>query len=85
MLSFEEDSGDALFDACTRDPEDEGMSLAKAAGIVRNQMFSSLPDLKGSIDADYIKSSVPLSLVYLVRILLEGTKVSADDEMVKTL
>ena len=84
-MSFEEDSGDALFDACTRDAEDEGRSLAKAARIVRNQMFSSLPDFKGSFDADYIKSSLPLSLVYLVRMLLEGTNVSADDETVKTL
>ena len=82
-MSFEEDSGDTLFDACTKDAEDEGMSLAKAAGIVRNQMFSSFPDFQGSFDADYIKSSVPLSLVYLVRMLLEGTNVSADDETIK--
>ena len=80
LLCFEEDSGDAFFDACIRDAEDDGMALARVAGIVRNEMFSNFPDFKGSFDAEYLKSSVPLSLAYLVRMLLEGTNVSTNDE-----
>ena len=38
-IYFEEDSGDALFDACIRDAEDDGMALSRAAGIVRNELF----------------------------------------------
>ena len=83
LLTFEENSGEALFDACSKDLENDGMVLAKAADIVRKDIFSSFPEFEGSFDADYVKSSVPFSLVYLVRMLLEGTNCPADNETVE--
>eukprot|EP00794_Sanderia_malayensis_P013411 gene13411-14786_t len=83
LLSFEEDNGDALLDACIRSSQDDGISLAKGAEIVRKDIFSKFPLFDGSFNAEYIKSSVPLSLVYLIQMMLEGTNISPDDEVLE--
>ena len=72
LLGFREETGEALFDACMYDSQDDGMCLARAADIIRDDLFAKFPAFNGHFDSNYVHASVPKSLVCLVRMLLEG-------------
>eukprot|EP00795_Rhopilema_esculentum_P009986 gene9986-18610_t len=52
-----------FLDACSKDSEKDCMVLAKAADIVRKDMFSSFPEFEGHFDADYVKPLVPATVI----------------------
>ena len=54
------------------DSQDDGMCLARAADIIRDDLFAKFPAFNGHFDSNYVHASVPKSLVCLVRMLLEG-------------
>ena len=78
LLSSEDVTGDALYDACVRSSEDDGICLAKAAKIIRREILKSKYSFKGRFDVESQKECVPSSLIHLVRMILEGTDISAE-------
>ena len=54
------------------DSQDDGMCLARAADIIRDDLFAKFPAFNGHFDSNYVHASVPKSLVFLVHMLLEG-------------
>ena len=85
LLSVQEEAGEALFDACLRNAHDDGICVARAAEIIRRDLFAEFPNFEGHFDPEYVHSSVPKSLVCLIRMMLEGCyspslAVNSDDD-----
>ena len=76
LLAFNEDIGFALRKACETDYDDEAVILAKAAKIVRRDMFQ-LPKttFTGTFEEDCQQKSVPQSLTSLVGMILGGPNI----------
>ena len=83
LLSFNDDVGNALRNACLDDCDDEAICLAKAAKIIRRDMTSA-----DTVDTQFDGSSfpqgcqeasVPKSLVALVSIILHGPAITRRD------
>ena len=78
MLAFESDIGHVLSAACDMDYDNDAVVLAKAARIIRRDLFdlrSSTDEFSGSFDDDCQTSSVPVSLLGLVRMIHEGPNI----------
>ena len=80
LLSFQGEIGEALFDACLHSLQDDGMCLARAAEIIRNDFFTEFPPFEGHFNSEYVRSSVPQSLLCLIRMLLEGPNCGPNNE-----
>ena len=79
LLIFEDDAGDAIRDACAFNAMNDGMCLAKAASILRRNMFDEYPRFKGSFSDDYTcEKSVPCTIVQFIRMVLEGPDLETD-------
>ena len=83
LLSFNDDVGNALRNACLDDCDDEAICLAKAAKIIRRDMTSAdTVDTQfdgSSFQQGCQEASVPKSLVALVSIILHGPAITRRD------
>ena len=70
ILAFEDGIGQALIDLCKINNDDNAICLARAADIIREQLF--LNDDSPSTGSQNV---VPQSLVMLVRMILEGSSI----------
>ena len=66
---------DALLENLERCREDDGMSLLKAANIIREDLFDSNSLFNRNFDYSSQESSVPKSLLVLLRMILEGANI----------
>ena len=71
VLAFEDGIGQALVDLCKINNDENAMCLARAADIIREQLFLT-DDESNMIDG---KNVVPQSLVMLIRMILEGSSI----------
>ena len=71
LLAFDTDLGDALKKACDSDSDAEAIFLAKAAQIVRKDIFNEKYSFDGTLD----NSFVPESLLALVTMIMEGPNI----------
>ena len=74
MLVFDEDIGAALGKACEQDSDSNAVHLARAAQIVRQNIFSSNP-FTGSFEENVQEKAVPHQLLALVSMVLEGPNI----------
>ena len=72
FLVFNGDVGDALEKACEHDADSDAVHLARAATIVRQDMFSIKMEFSGSFQAQCQEQSVPISLLALVTMVLNS-------------
>ena len=72
LLVFNDAIGDAIRNACKQDYDSEALHLARAAKIVRRDMFSIQQSFKGTFEVDCQEKSVPPSLLALVNMIVEG-------------
>ena len=72
MLSFDDDAGHALRDACLDDADDETICLAKVADIIRRDMFGMHTGFDGAFPRGCQEDDVPKSLVALVSLIMDG-------------
>ena len=63
-MTLKEETGSAIFDSCSFSGEDDGRCLARAAKIIRKQMFAD------DKEEPKYEASVPASLYSLVRMIL---------------
>lgn len=87
VLMFNHAIGDAKRKACEKDFDSEALHLARAASIVRRDMFSMKQTFRGIFEADCQKQSIPASLLALVDMILEGPSIKKEmpvDKPVKT-
>ena len=81
MLAFRKDVGDAIAKACEMDSDNDAIHLARAAEIVRRQMFGEAKPFIGFPEGCQ-KESVPQMLICLVNMILEGPNIK--DQMTDT-
>lgn len=74
-LGFSRNIGAALNFAKTHDHDAEAMYLAKAAMLVRKELFCKKQCVNGAFDAHSQRSEVPELLLALVDMILEGLNV----------
>ena len=87
LLVFNHAIGDAIQKACENDFDSEALHLARAATIVRRDMFKMQQTFKGTFEADCQKKAIPQSLLALIDMILQGPSIkkgSPDDKPVKT-
>ena len=78
MFCVESDIGHVLSAAYDMDYDNDAVVLAKAARIIQRDLFnlrSSTDEFSGSFDDDCQTSSVPVSLLDLVRMIHEGPNI----------
>ena len=78
MFCVESDIGHVWSAACDMDYDNDAVVLAKAARIIQRDLFdlrSSTDEFSGSFDYDCQISSVPVSLLGLVRMIHEGPNI----------
>lgn len=75
LLVFNEDVGNALGKACAYDADNDAVHLARAATIVRKEMFKLKNSFIGSFDTECQENSVPASLLALVSMVINGTNI----------
>jgi len=75
FLAFKTDLANALQKAHLEDSDEEAMHLAKAAIIVRKEMFTHKYTFDGSFKSNCQANSVPPSLVSLVNMILYGPNI----------
>ncbi len=74
-LVFDEDVGPALGKACKGDMDSDAVVLARAAQIVRQQMFEDSKLFNGSFGENCQQESVPKILLALVTMVLEAPSI----------
>ena len=79
MLSFDDDVGHALRDACLDDANDEDICLAKAADIIRRDIFWLQTGFSGSFPRGCQEDDLPKSLVALVSMIMDGLTIKKRD------
>ena len=75
LLVFNHAIGDAIRRACEQDFDSEALHLARAAKIVRRDMFRMSSNFKGPFPLDFQERCVPDSLKALVDTILEGPSI----------
>ena len=75
LLAFDEDIGSALTKVCEKEYDDEAITLAKAAQIVRRYMLEKNASFTGSFDSECQTQSVPQTLLALVAMIHEGPSI----------
>ena len=79
LLAFEEDVGAALVKICESDNDNDAIHLARAAKIVRSQMFGEAKSFTG-FSVGCQEESVPSRLLALVTMILEGPSIKDQSE-----
>ena len=77
ILIFNKDVGAALKKACDHDADNDAVHLARAANIVRRDMFKHRNQFDGSFQANCQETSVPASLLALVSMVVNGPNIEA--------
>ena len=83
LLVYNDNIGDALFQAYEQTYDDEAIILAKAAKIVSQEMFDTKSIFTGTFNDQCQRESVPQSLMTLVAMLLGGSNI--EKEMKNTI
>ena len=78
LLAFHTDLGSALRKVCTDNFDDEAICLARAAKIVRRDMFQKQSMFTGSFDENCQANSVPQSLLAMVAMILGGPNIKSE-------
>ncbi len=82
LLVFNEDVGPAMRKACEHDAD--AIHLARAANIVRREIFNQKSCFTGSFDSQCQPSSVPNSLMALVSMILYGPNIKTQSSYLST-
>ena len=77
ILPFNGDVGAILRKACEHDADGDAVHLARAATLVRRDMFSKKMEFNGSFSTTCQEQSVPNSLVALVTMVLNGPNIKS--------
>ena len=77
--SFTDDVGHALRDECVDNADDEAICLAKAAYIIRRNMFGLHRGFDGSFPRGCQEDAVPKSLVALVSMIRDRLNIKKRD------
>ena len=77
VLIFNADIGSALSKACEHDSDNDAIHLARAANIVRRDMFKMKNQFSGSFGTKCQEESVPVSLLALVAMVINGPNIEA--------
>ena len=75
LLIFDEHIGIALSNACQQTYDEDSICLAKAASIVRRDMFSSSIASNGTFNNSCQEDALPPNLLLLVKMILEGPSI----------
>jgi len=75
VLAFDDRVGTALSKACSSDVDDDAMHLARAAEIVRRDLFNNTWQFDGSLSQGSQEKSIPQALLTLVKMILEGPSI----------
>ncbi len=84
LLVFNEDIGPAVMKACEHDADSDAILLARAAKIVRKEIFNLKATFTGTFDNQCQISSVPNSLVALVSMILYGPNIKTQSSNLVT-
>ena len=88
MLAFDQHMGDVIMKACERDNDSEALHLARAARIIRRDIFNHDNKLfDGSFPSNCQARSVPASLKAVISMILDGpcsSKTDSFDEVSAT-
>ena len=84
VLVCNEDVGSALSKACEHDGDNDAIHLARAANIVRRDMFKMKNQFSGSFGTKCQEDSVPVSLLTLVAMVLNGPNIKAQSSFSTT-
>lgn len=77
LLVLNKDVGAALRKACELDANEEACILARAAAIIRKQIFKEVCEFKGSFDEDSQEDSVPSLLDTMMMMILFGPNIES--------
>ncbi|KAG0694558.1 hypothetical protein GWK47_027185 [Chionoecetes opilio] len=77
VLISHEDVGQALRKACEHDADGDAVHLARAANIVRRDMFKMKNQFGGSFEPNSQEDYVPVSLLALVAMVLNGPNIKS--------
>ena len=77
VLIFNKAVGIALGKACEHDTDSDAVHLARAATIIRRSMFNKRREFNGSFHAQCQEQSVPISLLALVTMVLNGPNIKS--------
>ena len=80
LLAFDKDIRAALRKLCKEDFDDEAICLARAAKIVRKDMFQLQAQFTGSFDEACKVNSVPQSLLTIVAMILDGPNIQSQSQ-----
>ena len=75
VLAFDDSVGTALPKACSSGVDEDALHLARAAEIVRRDLFSNTWQFDSSLSKGSQKMSVPPNLLTLVKMILEGPSI----------
>ena len=75
LLTFTDDLNSTLKETYTESCDDEAVHLAKAARIVRRDMFHLQTKYSGSYDEHCQYSSIPETLLALMQMILHGPSI----------
>ena len=84
FLVFNKDVGPAIRKACEHDADTDAIHLARAANIVRREIFNKESSFTGTYDSQCQASSVPNSLVALVSMILYGPNIKTQSSYLST-
>jgi len=84
LLVFESDIGPALKKACQHDCDQDAMYLAKAAEIVRRNMFGTAEPFDGSFTEGCQERAISSNLLALVNMILQGPSITAQNQLITT-
>jgi hypothetical protein len=79
LLTFDRDFGDAIRKAC--DYDNDAMYLAKAAKVVRQDIFDKDLSFNGSFQKGCQENSIPTSLLALVNMVLKGPNIKDQTQL----
>ena len=79
-MAYEKDIGTLIHTACEKDHDSDAMVLAKAAKLVRREIFDYPNKFNGSFNNECQRNAVPNVLITLIRMILEGTSIACADQ-----
>ena len=83
LLTYDTAIGDAILQACS-DNDSEAIHLAKAAAIVRKQLFEFGHAFSGSLCEEDTTTRVPKTLLALVNMILDGPSIESQSRKEKS-
>ena len=75
LLTYNNDIGTAITFTCEKNYDSDAIILAKAAKIVRRELFEKKNKFNGLFSKDCQEAAVPDTLLCLIRMILEGPNI----------